>query len=90
MSLTINHKTCVIALLYYKEDAMNKIADQRKKVGATQAKLASILGWGPSRIANYEANSRTPKLEDCRAIVSGLKKLGCKCSLDDVFPPTAA
>ncbi|WP_080078065.1 transcriptional regulator, partial [Salmonella enterica] len=48
----------------------------------------SAIGWGQSRIANYELNIRTPSLSDCRSIVEGLKKLGCKCSLDDVFPPS--
>ncbi|MCV5473564.1 helix-turn-helix transcriptional regulator, partial [Escherichia coli] len=65
---------------------MNKIAQQRKKIGVSQAVLASAIGWGQSRIANYELNIRTPGLNDCRMIVEGLRKLGCQCSLDDVFP----
>lgn len=71
-----------------KEEAMNNIAKQRKEIGVSQAALASAIGWGQSRIANYELNIRTPSLSDCRSIVEGLKKLGCKCSLDDVFPPS--
>ncbi|HDJ0689873.1 TPA: transcriptional regulator, partial [Escherichia coli] len=51
--------------------------------------LASAIGWGQSRIANYELNIRTPGLNDCRMIVEGLRKLGCQCSLDDVFPPSS-
>ncbi|MBF8465156.1 helix-turn-helix transcriptional regulator [Klebsiella oxytoca] len=66
---------------------MNNIAQQRKKIGVSQAALASAIGWGQSRIANYELNNRTPKLNDCRKIVDGLKKLGAKVVLDDVFPP---
>ncbi|MGC6580651.1 helix-turn-helix domain-containing protein, partial [Escherichia coli] len=41
---------------------MNKIAQQRKKIGVSQAVLASAIGWGQSRIANYELNIRTPGL----------------------------
>jgi len=67
---------------------MNNIAQQRKKIGISQAVLASAIGWGQSRIANYELNIRTPSLNDCRSIVEGLRKLGCRCSLDDVFPPS--
>ncbi|WP_439212526.1 helix-turn-helix transcriptional regulator [Duffyella gerundensis] len=67
---------------------MNNIAQQRKKIGVSQAVLASAIGWGQSRIANYELNIRTPSLNDCRSIIEGLKKLGCKCSLDEVFPPS--
>lgn len=66
---------------------MNNIAQQRKKIGISQAVLAEALGWGQSRIANYELNIRTPGLNDCREIVEALKKLGCKCTLDEVFPP---
>ncbi|MTC55261.1 MULTISPECIES: helix-turn-helix transcriptional regulator [Providencia] len=66
---------------------MNNIAEQRKKLGISQAVLASSIGWGQSRIANYESNIRTPSLSDCRVIVEVLQKLGAKCSLDDVFPP---
>ena len=67
---------------------MNNIAQQRKKIGVSQAVLASAIGWGQSRIANYELNIRTPSLNNCRSIVEGLRKLGCRCSLDDVFPPS--
>lgn len=67
---------------------MNNIAQQRKKIGVSQAVLASAIGWGQSRIGNYELNIRTPGLNDCRAIIKGLKKLGCNCSLDEVFPPS--
>lgn len=67
---------------------MNNIAQQRKKIGVSQAVLASAIGWGQSRIANYELNIRTPSLHDCRLIVEGLTNLGCHCSLDDVFPPS--
>lgn len=68
---------------------MNNIAQQRKKIGISQAVLASAIGWGQSRIANYELNIRTPGLNECRLIVEGLKKLGGECSLDEVFPPAS-
>ncbi|MCU5775089.1 helix-turn-helix transcriptional regulator [Erwiniaceae bacterium BAC15a-03b] len=68
---------------------MNNIAQQRKKIGISQAVLASAIGWGQSRIANYELNIRTPGLNECRQIVEGLKQLGGNCSLDEVFPPNS-
>ncbi|HDT6083935.1 TPA: helix-turn-helix transcriptional regulator [Citrobacter braakii] len=67
---------------------MNNIAEQRKKIGISQAALATAIGWGQSRIANYELNIRTPGLQESRLIVEGLNKLGCTCSLNDVFPPS--
>ncbi|EEW9263261.1 putative regulatory protein [Escherichia coli 541-15] len=69
---------------------MNNIAEQRKKIGISQAALASAIGWGQSRIANYELDIRTPGLPESRLIVEGLNRLGCNCSLDDVFPPTTS
>jgi putative transcriptional regulator len=66
---------------------MNNLALVRKKSGITQAKLAKTIGWGSSRIANYESNIRTPSLANCRLILKGLEKLGYKHTLDEVFPP---
>lgn len=65
---------------------MNKIAEQRSKLKLSQRELAEKCGWKQTRLANYEVG-RTPKLDDCRKLVSVLNRLGCKCSLDDVFPP---
>ncbi|WP_272538568.1 helix-turn-helix transcriptional regulator [Providencia sp. PROV197] len=65
---------------------MNNIAKSRRQLGLSQAKLASILGWGASRIANYELGIRTPSLNDCRLIVMAFQKQGHACSLDDLFP----
>lgn len=62
----------------------------RRQLGISQAKLASILGWGASRIANYELGIRTPSLNDCRLIVMAFQKLGHACSLDDLFPTKTA
>ncbi|KHJ69706.1 XRE family transcriptional regulator [Pantoea rodasii] len=66
---------------------MNNLALVRKKTGITQLQLAKAIGWGPSRIANYESNIRTPSLANCRLILKGLEKLGFKHTLDEVFPP---
>ncbi|WP_223565500.1 helix-turn-helix transcriptional regulator [Pantoea sp. OVA07A] len=66
---------------------MNTIAEQRKKLGISQSVLADVIGWGQSRVANYELSIRKPGLDECRMIVLGLNKLGANCSLDDVFPP---
>ncbi len=59
---------------------MNKISTYRKQLGLSQRQLAVQLGC-------YEANFRTPGLEECRKIVSTLNRLGAHCGLDDVFPP---
>ena len=45
---------------------MNKISTYRKQLGLSQRQLAVQLGWIQSRLANYEANFRTPGLEECR------------------------
>ncbi|EAC0230819.1 XRE family transcriptional regulator, partial [Salmonella enterica subsp. enterica serovar Stockholm] len=45
---------------------MNKISTYRKQLGLSQRQLATHLGWIQSRLANYEANFRTPGLEECR------------------------
>jgi len=66
---------------------MNFISKYRKKGGLSQQALAVQIGWGQSRLANYEVNTRTPSLSDSRLIVSALNELGVQCSLDDVFPP---
>lgn len=66
---------------------MNQIATMRKRIGVSQALLAKTIGWGTSRLANYELCIRTPGLNDCRKIVKGLTLLGCTCSIDDIFPP---
>ena len=66
---------------------MNKISTYRKQLGLSQRQLAVQLGWIQSRLANYEANFRTPGLEECRKIVSSLNGLCALCGLDVVFPP---
>lgn len=66
---------------------MNKIAEERQKVGLSQSGLATELGWTTSRIGNYEAGIRKPDLESCRLLVSALNRLGCRTTLDQLFPP---
>ncbi|EBU7151596.1 XRE family transcriptional regulator, partial [Salmonella enterica subsp. enterica serovar Typhimurium] len=51
---------------------MNKISTYRKQLGLSQRQFATHLGWIQSRLANYEANFRTPGLEECRKIVATL------------------
>ncbi|HDX5076684.1 TPA: helix-turn-helix transcriptional regulator [Enterobacter kobei] len=58
---------------------MNNIAKQRKEIGVSQAALASAIGWGQSRIANYELNIRTPSLPHAgqsRRSVAGKRRPG--------------
>lgn len=70
------------------ENNMNLISKYRKKGGLSQQILAQRIGWGQSRLANYEVNTRTPSLADSRSIVAALNSLGVVCCLDDVFPPS--
>lgn len=68
----------------------NQIRLYREKSGLSQGQLAEACGWGDkaqSRISNYEKETRTPSLDDMRAIVGALRFAGVECSLDDLFPP---
>lgn len=65
---------------------MNNIASERQKLGISQTQLAEALGWGRSRLSNYESNLREPGLTECRSIIDALNTLGAQCSLDSVFP----
>ncbi|MBI6135057.1 helix-turn-helix transcriptional regulator [Serratia marcescens] len=69
---------------------MNNIANERKKLGITQAALAKVCGWTQSRIANYESGIRVPDLNASRHLVKVFAKLGSKADLDKLFPPKAA
>lgn len=69
---------------------MNNIARQRNVMGLSQSSLAKAIGWGQSRLANYELNARTPSLDSCRKIVNGFNSLGANVTLDDIFPPKSA
>lgn len=69
---------------------MNRIADERKKLGITQAALAKVCGWTQSRIANYESGIRVPGLNASRHLVMAFSKLGSDVDLDNLFPPKAA
>lgn len=51
---------------------MNKISTYRKQLGLSQRQFATHLGWIQSRLANYEANFRTPGLEECRKLLPHL------------------
>lgn len=66
---------------------MNNIAVERQKLGFSQSQLARALGWGRSRLSNYEASIREPGLSECRLIVETLNSLGANCTLNSVFPP---
>ncbi|MDZ4030227.1 MULTISPECIES: helix-turn-helix domain-containing protein [Kluyvera] len=69
---------------------MNNIAFERQKLGFSQSQLAEALGWGRSRLSNYEADLREPGLSECRTIVETLNALGAECTLDSVFPTDPA
>lgn len=65
---------------------MNKLQEYRKKTKLSQAEFAKELGWGQSRIGNYEANVREPNISAAQKIVSKLNELGVTCSVNEVFP----
>ncbi|WP_227732052.1 helix-turn-helix domain-containing protein [Yersinia proxima] len=66
---------------------MNLIAKKRKELNVSQQQMARHLGWGQSRIANYELGIRIPSLEVCRDVVSALNHFGGQYELSDIFPP---
>lgn len=66
---------------------MNLISDYRKKNKIKATTLADELGWGKSRLSNYETGSRGVCINDAQLIVSALNNLGVNCTLNDVFPP---
>jgi putative transcriptional regulator len=65
----------------------NEIEKYRKQANLTQGELAGKIGWGASRLSNYERGFRDPCLDDCRLIVKTLNQEGVSVSLDGVFPP---
>lgn len=50
-----------------------KIAEARKKAGLSQPELAARLGWGQSRLSNYERCEREPKMDDIKSISKALE-----------------
>ena len=67
---------------------INKIGVFRKKADLNQTEFGDLLGWGQSRVGNYESGYRDPGLDECRAIVAALNETGkVNVTLDDVFPP---
>lgn len=68
---------------------MNRIAELRASAAVSQVALAMALGWSQGRLSNYESGRRVPSLADSREITRSLNRLGVKCELDDVFPPSA-
>lgn len=79
-----------LSITYGLENNVNNISIERQKLGLSQSQFAKALGWGRSRLSNYEANLRAPGLTECRSIVETLNSLGGQCSLDSVFPTTEA
>lgn len=66
----------------------NLIRQFRQLNRITAEKLSTEIGWGPTRLRNYESGLRTPGLDECRCIIHALNRLGVACTLDQVFPPT--
>lgn len=66
---------------------MNRIKEIREAAGISQATLYRELGWSQGRMSNYEQGTRKVGLDEARSVVAALNSLGCKCTLDEVFPP---
>lgn len=60
-----------------------KIREARDNAGLKQPELAAKLGWGQSRISNYERNVREPGLDDLSAIAKVLR-----IDVADLLPTT--
>lgn len=65
---------------------MSALSTARKAANLTQQELAEKVGLTQAAIGHYETLRRTPRLADCRRIVSVLKTSGVDCSLETVFP----
>jgi len=66
----------------------NNLKKYRARTKMTQAEFATACGWkdGQQRIGLYETGRRDPSLSDIRQIISTLKELGVRASIDGVFP----
>ncbi|MEN3158265.1 S24 family peptidase [Alkalimonas sp. NCh-2] len=49
-----------------------RIVEAREAAGLTQKELTTKIGWGQSRLSNYERGEREPKLDDLKAISKAL------------------
>lgn len=65
---------------------MSALKAIRKQTGVTQTELAERVGLTQAAIGHYETGRRTPRLSECRKIVTALNELGANCNLSDVFP----
>lgn len=65
---------------------MSALSTARKAANLTQQELADKVGLTQSAIGHYETLRRTPRLADCRRIVSVLRAAGVDCNLETVFP----
>ena len=52
---------------------IEKIKSRRRELRLSQQQLADRLGWGQSRIGNYEAGVRDISTEDLKEIASALE-----------------
>ena len=68
-----------------------KIREARNNAGLKQPELAAKLGWGQSRISNYERNVREPGIQDLRDIAKALNvDISFFISGTSLVPPIAA
>lgn len=65
---------------------MSALSTARKSANLTQQELADKVGLTQAAIGHYETLRRTPRLADCRRIVSVLRAAGVDCNLETVFP----
>jgi len=67
---------------------LNNLKKYRARTEMTQEEFATACGWKgrQQRIYLYESGRREPTLSDVRKIISTLKDLGVRASIDGVFP----
>ena len=66
---------------------MNTIQNIRKKLGVTQAALASGLGVSQGNISHYERGQTVPP-EVASRLIKFARSLGVSVSFDDIYAET--
>ncbi len=63
----------------------------REQLGLDQTEMADALGWGQSRLSNYENGIRTPPIEAARELAKFFRDRGLpEITVDDIYPKAAA
>lgn len=63
----------------------NRLTDIRKKLGVTQAALATRLGMTAGNVSHIETGKQILTLDNAVALISVCGAMGLKIDLDDIF-----